>query len=63
MVTATAAGGFVRNMYSEVENQIVYKTSKYGQPCVKRPYIQDMFLAFQTNGCLLLHESSVEINA
>ena len=32
----------------------------YIQTCVKRPYKTDIFLAFQTGGCLLLHESSVE---
>ena len=33
----------------------------YSQTCVKLPYIKhDIFLAIQTGGCLLLHDSSAE---
>ena len=32
----------------------------YSQTCVKGPYKQDIFMAFQTGSCLLLHESSAE---
>ena len=33
----------------------------YSQTCVKRPYTLRHILAFQTGGCLMLHESSKEI--
>ena len=32
----------------------------YSQICVDQPYKRDIFLAFQTGGCFLLHESSAE---
>ena len=38
----------------------VFVNVKYSQTCVKRPYNANIFLAFQTGGCLLLHESSAE---
>ena len=33
---------------------------RYSQTCVKRPHKTSIILAFQTGGCLLLHESSAE---
>ena len=54
----------------ETEQQVVHKVAYqlqlkiqiYSKTCVKRPYKQTYFWPFQTGGCLLLSESSTEIN-
>ena len=35
-------------------------SQRYSQNCVKQPYKTIHILAFQTCGCLLLHDSSAE---
>ena len=45
-----------------VDNSVSLITS-YNQTCIKRHIQQDIFLAFQTGGCLLLHGSFTTIHA